>query len=173
MLAGAVYGLYAREDIVHPDGRTGVLHRRGSLIAQETVKKDGTLEFTDLYLGKMFIKEITAPEGYLLDTTQYDVELAYEGQDQAEVSCSLTVAEQVKKQAFQMIKVSEDGEQTETDLVAGAGFKVYLVSNLSRVKSGELKPADGNAFTAADFRDYDFSGENVAVTYENISWQKK
>lgn len=173
VLAGAVYGLYAREDIVHPDGRTGVLHRRGSLIAQETVKKDGTLEFTDLYLGKMFIKEITAPEGYLLDTTQYDVELAYEGQDQAEVSCSLTVAEQVKKQAFQMIKVSEDGEQTETDLVAGAGFKVYLVSNLSRVKSGELKPADGNAFTAADFRDYDFSGENVAVTYENISWQKK
>ena len=167
VLAGAVYGLYAREDIVHPDGRTGVLHRRGSLIAQETVKKDGTLEFTDLYLGKMFIKEITAPEGYLLDTTQYDVELAYEGQDQVEVSCSLTVVEQVKKQAFQMIKVSEDGEQTETDLVAGAGFKVYLVSSLSRVQSGKLKPADGNAFTAEDFRDYDFSGEQVAVTYEN------
>lgn len=167
VLAGAVYGLYAREDIVHPDGRTGVLHRRGSLIAQETVKKDGTLEFTDLYLGKMFVKEITAPEGYLLDTTQYDVEFAYEGQDQAEVSCSLTVAEQVKKRAFQMIKVSEDGEQTEADLVAGAGFKVYLVSSLSRVKSGKLKPADGNTFTAADFRDYDFSSENVAVTYEN------
>ena len=43
VLAGAVYGLYAREDIVHPDGRTGVLHRSGSLITQGTVGKDGTL----------------------------------------------------------------------------------------------------------------------------------
>lgn len=27
-LAGAVYGLYAREDIVHPDGKTGVLFKK-------------------------------------------------------------------------------------------------------------------------------------------------
>lgn len=46
----------------------------------------------------------------------------------------LTVKEQVKKQAFQLIKISEDGEQTETDLVAGAGFKVYLISDLTQVK---------------------------------------
>ena len=47
----------------------------------------------------------------------------------------LTVKEQVKKQAFQLIK-SEDGEQTETDLVAGAGFKVYLISDLTQAKMG-------------------------------------
>ena len=45
----------------------------------------------------------------------------------------LTVKEQVKKQAFQLIKVSEDGEQTETDLVAGAGFKVYLILSLIHI----------------------------------------
>mgnify|MGYP000799069481 CR=1 FL=1 len=44
----------------------------------------------------------------------------------------------MKKQAFQLIKISEDGDQTETELVEGAGFKVYLVSSLSKVKSGEL-----------------------------------
>ena len=27
-LAGAVYGLYAREDIVHPDGKTGILFKK-------------------------------------------------------------------------------------------------------------------------------------------------
>ena len=27
-LEGAVYGLYAREDIVHPDGRTGTIHKK-------------------------------------------------------------------------------------------------------------------------------------------------
>lgn len=164
-LAGAVYGLYAKEDILHPDGKTGILHRKGSLITQGTIGSDGTLNFTDLYLGKMFVKELTPPKGYVLDTAEYAVELAYEGQEKAEVSRSLTVTEQVKKRAFQLIKVSEDGEQTETDLIKGAGFKIYLVSSLSKVKSGKLKPANGSTFTAADFRDYDFSKEKVAVTY--------
>lgn len=166
-LAGAVYGLYAKEDIVHPDGKTGILHRKGSLITQGTIKSDGTLDFTGLYLGKMFVKEITPPKGYVLDTTQYEVGLVYEGQEKAEVIRSLTVTEQVKKRAFQLIKISEDGEQTETDLVKGAGFKVYLVSSLSKVKSGKWKPANGSTFTAADFRDYDFSKEKAAVTYRD------
>ena len=93
------------------------------------------------------------------------VTLTYEGQEVAEVTRDLTVQEQVKKQAFQLIKISEDGNQTETDLVEGAGFKVYLVSSLSKVKSGELQPSNGDQFTAEDFRGYDFSKEEVAVTY--------
>ena len=72
-----------------------------------------------------------------------------------------------KRQAFQLIKISEDGEQTETDLVAGAGFQVYLISSLSQVKNGKLKPANGERYTASDFKNYDFSNEQVAVTYEN------
>lgn len=42
-LAGAVYGLYAREDIVHPDGKTGVLFKKDSLIAQGVIKEDGII----------------------------------------------------------------------------------------------------------------------------------
>lgn len=164
-LAGAVYGLYAKEDILHPDGKTGVVFKKDSLIAQGVIKADGTLDFSELYLGEMYVKEITPPEGYTVDTTKYDVTLSYEGQEVTEVSRDLTVTEQVKKQAFQLIKISEDGDQTETDLVEGAGFKVYLVSSLSKVKSGELKPSNGEAFTAEDFSGYDFSNEQVAVTY--------
>jgi len=118
VLRGAVYGLYAKEDIVHPDGTTGVLYKQDSLIAQGVIGDDGTLEFSELYLGEMYVKEITPPEGYTLDTTKYEVSVTYEGQDVAEVTRDLTVKEQVKKQAFQLIKISEDGEQTETDLVA-------------------------------------------------------
>lgn len=165
-LAGAVYGLYAREDILHPDQKTGIVHKKDSLIAQGTIQADGTLDFSGLYLGNMYVKEITPPKGYTLDDTEYDVKLGYEGQDKAEVSRDLTVSEQVKKRAFQLIKISEDGSQTETDQVAGAGFKVYLASSLSKVKSGELKPSNGATFTAEDFRGYDFSSESVAVTYE-------
>ena len=164
-LTGAVYGLYAKEDIVHPDKKTGVLYQKDSLITQGAIKTDGTMEFSNLYLGEMYLKEITPPEGYTLDGTRYDVSLYSEGQGEAVVTRDLTVKETVKKQAFQLIKISEDGEQTEAGLVKGAGFKVYLVSSLSQVKSGALQPGNGSAYTAADFIGYDFGSEPVAVTY--------
>lgn len=56
---GAVYGLYAREDIVHPDGSTGVLHKAGTQVAAFNVDKEGKAEIGELYLGKYFVKEIT------------------------------------------------------------------------------------------------------------------
>ena len=165
-LAGAVYGLYARTDIQNPDG-TGVIYKAGSLIAQKTFGADGEIVFEDLYLGEMYVKEITAPEGYLLDETEYDVTLNYEGQETAVVTEALIVTEQVMKQAFQLIKISEDGDQTETNLVAGAEFTVYLISELSKVKDGTLKPSNGAAFSAEDFTAYDFTNEKPAVTYED------
>ena len=33
VLRGAVYGLYAKEDIVHPDGKTGVIYKAGDKVA--------------------------------------------------------------------------------------------------------------------------------------------
>lgn len=162
-LAGAVYGLYAREDIVHPDGKTGVLFKKDSLIAQGVIKEDGTLDFSELYLGKMYVKEITPPEGYTVDPTEYEVDLAYEGQEVAEVTRDLTVQEQVKKQAFQLIKISEDGDQTETDLVEGAGFQVYLVSSLSKVESGELQPSKDTIYSPDGAKD---EQGNPVIRYE-------
>lgn len=127
-LDGAVYGLYAKEDIQKPDG-TGVLYKAGSLIQEKTFGKSGEIVFENVYLGAMYVKEIAAPEGYLLDETEYDATLIYEGQEKPIVVKALTVKEKVKKQAFQIIKISEDGDQTETDLVEGAEFTIYLVSN--------------------------------------------
>ena len=165
-LDGAVYGLYAKEDIQKPDG-TGVLYKAGSLIQEKTFGKSGEIVFENVYLGAMYVKEIAAPEGYLLDETEYDATLIYEGQEKPIVVKTLTVKEKVKKQAFQIIKISEDGDQTETDLVEGAEFTIYLVSNLSKVKDGTLKPGNGSEFTPEDFIGYDFTDEEVAVTYED------
>lgn len=166
ILEGAVYGLYAKTDIQKPD-ETGVLYPAGTLIQQKTFGESGKIVFEDVYLGDMYVREITAPEGYLLDETEYDAVLTYEGQETAIVLKTLTVTEQVMKQAFQIIKISEDGEQTETDLVKGAEFTVYLISSLSKVQDGTLQPANGTQFTAEDFLAYDFSKEEPAVTYED------
>ena len=52
-----------------------------------------------------------------------------------------------------MIKISDDGSQTETELLEGAGFKVYLISELSKVKDGTLKPDNGTEFVPQDLLD--------------------
>ena len=82
---GAVYGLYAKEDIQKPDG-TGVLYKAGSLIQEKTFGKSGEIVFENVYLGAMYVKEIAAPEGYLLDETEYDATLIYEGQEKTDCS---------------------------------------------------------------------------------------
>ena len=65
-LEGAVYGLYARENIVHPDGKTGVIFKAGDLVATLTTDAKGACSIDNLYLGKYYVKEITPSEGYLL-----------------------------------------------------------------------------------------------------------
>ena len=104
---------------------------------------------------------------YLLDETEYPVEVSYEGQEVQIVHREVTVKETVKKQAFQLIKISEDGEQTETELVEGAGFKVFLISELSGVKDGSLKPGNGSYYTPEDFITYDYSKDETASYWEN------
>ncbi|MCD7888196.1 MAG: Cna protein B-type domain protein, partial [Clostridiales bacterium] len=147
-LKGAVYGLYAREDIVHPDGTTGVLYQAGELVATLTTDANGEAEIGGLYLGAYYVKELTPSEGYNLDETEYDLTCDYEGDLVATVERSCISQEDVIKQPFQVIKAANNGK-TDADLLSGVGFTVYLVSSLG-------VNADGS---------YDFaSAEPVVVT---------
>lgn len=134
-LEGAVYGLYARENIVHPDGTTGIVHKAGDLVSTLKVDRKGDAVVKDLYLGKYFVKEIQAPEGYLLDETEHDVECSYEGGTVPTIERTVKSAELVMKQPFQIIKAANNGE-TDADLLKGAGFSAYLKSSLEKKEDG-------------------------------------
>ena len=149
-LKGAVYGLYAREDIVHPDGATGTIYKAGEQVASLTTDDKGQSSVNGLYLGKYYIKEITPPTGYLADTEEHDLTCSYEGDMTAEVKRECTSSEQVIKQPFQIIKAANNGK-TDADLLSGAGFTVYLKSSLT-------KKADGS---------YDFDSAKPVVSGEN------
>jgi hypothetical protein len=149
-LENAVYGLYAREDIVHPDGATGVIYKAGEKVATLTTDEHGEASVDNLYLGSYYVKEITPPTGYLADENEYDLVCSYEGDLVATVERECTSQEQVVKQPFQIIKAADNGK-TDADLLSGAGFTAYLVSSLS-VKE------DGN---------YDFSSAMPVVIGEN------
>ena len=159
---GAVYGVYARENIIHPDGKTGILYKAGSQVATMTVDKKGDASVVDLYLGKYYVKEITPPIGYLIDEGEYDLECSYEGDLVKTVERSTESSEQVMKQPFQVIKAANNGK-TDADLLKGAGFTAYLKSSLKTNPDGSYdfasaKPvvltADGKTEMFTDARGY-------------------
>lgn len=159
---GAVYGVYAKENIIHPDGKTGILYKAGSQVATMTVDKKGDASVEDLYLGKYYVKEITPPIGYLIDEGEYDLECSYEGDLVKTVERSTESSEQVMKQPFQVIKAANNGK-TDADLLKGAGFTAYLKSSLKTNPDGSYdfasaKPvvltADGKTEMFTDAKGY-------------------
>ena len=161
-LEGAVYGLYAREDIVHPDGQTGVLYPAGTQIATLTTDTEGNAEIADLYLGKYYVKELTPPVGYLADPEEHDLECNDEGDLVQTVERTATSLEDVIKQPFQVIKAANNGK-TDADLLKGVGFSAYLESSLKKNKDGSydfasatpvVLTADGQTEMFTDERGY-------------------
>lgn len=169
-LMGAVYGLYAREDIVHPDGKTGVIYQKDFQIATLTTDKDGKAFVENLYLGKYYIKELVPSEGYLLDTTEHDLDCADEGDLVKTVKKSATSKEQVIKQPFQVIKAANNGK-TDADLLSGVGFTAYLVSTLKVNADGSYDFAKAQPVVIADdnktemFTDGRGHAQSIALPY--------
>ncbi len=218
-LDGAVYGIYAAEDIVHQDQKTGVLYEKDTLVQTAVTGKtpkrnqdgyvlnvDGSRHienpkgsiayeetpgktlFGDLELGSYYMKEISPANGYMLDETVYEVTFTYQDQmvkietrdelasedentlhlDDERESNNVHSGDYVIKQGIQFVKTSDNAYQTELKPIKGAGFSVYLISELSHVKSGALKP-QGDHWSFDDvmtFYDYDFTEESRAVLYK-------
>lgn len=135
-LKGAEYGVYARNDILHPDGTTDVVFKANDLVATVITDAKGKAQVSNLYLGNYYVKEIAPSEGYLLDEKEYDLVCNYEGDLVAEVTRSTVSEEVVMRQPFQLIKVSDDGEETNAPLLKGAGFTAYLKSAIPLKKDG-------------------------------------
>ncbi|MBO5371764.1 MAG: hypothetical protein J6A75_03485 [Lachnospiraceae bacterium] len=161
-LQGAVYGLYARADILDPTDDTGqtVLAPAGALLMQATTDASGVAYFDGLVPGSYYVKEISPSVGYMIDPTEYDVNVTANGTPdpvtgEIEVVVDnpvITSREQVKKQPFQIIKAGFDGENTDAVPLV-SGFSAYLKSRLG-VK------ADGT---------YDFENANPVVIAQDGS----
>lgn len=78
-LSGAVFQVIASEDIVTADGT--VRANAGDVVAEITTDENGYAETDLLYLGKYEVKEVKAPDGYVLNSESQFVELSYAGQE--------------------------------------------------------------------------------------------
>ena len=105
LISGAEYGLFAKEDIVHPDGKTGVLYRKDSYINSfPKTDSNGISKLENLYPGEYYVKELVAPEGYNIDDLSYDISLKSNSQADNLIAATVNVSDVVIKGQIKIIK---------------------------------------------------------------------
>lgn len=141
-LKGAVFEIYAAEDITTLDGT--VRYDQGSLVDTITTDDDGVAKSKELYLGKYTVIEKTAPNGYVHNSTKYDVELIYAGQNISVTSTAVSVYNDRQKVVVSLRKeMDEDktfnlGKNNEISFVQ---FGVYANEDI-KASNGDVIPKD-------------------------------
>lgn len=141
-LKGAVFEIYAAEDITTLDGT--VRYEQGTLVDTITTDDDGVAKSKELYLGKYTVIEKTAPNGYVHNAAKYDAELTYAGQNVSVTSTELSVYNERQKVAVSLKKeMDEDktfnlGKNNEISFVQ---FGIYANEDI-KANNGDVIPKD-------------------------------
>ena len=125
-LSGAEFEIRAKEDIVTPDGTVKV--KAGTVVDTITTSNKGTAETKELYLGKYEVQETKAPEGYLLNTQKYPVELIYADQETEIVYGDVTVPDEIAKGK---IRITKTDKETNKPIPSGAEFTVTAAEDIT------------------------------------------
>lgn len=141
-LKGAVFEVYAAEDITTLDGT--VRYEQGTLVDTITTDDDGVGKSKELYLGKYTVIEKTAPNGYVHNAAKYDAELTYAGQNVSVTSTDISVYNDRQKVSVSLKKImAEDktfsiGNNGEITCVR---FGIYADEDI-KASNGDVIPKD-------------------------------
>lgn len=141
-LNGAVFEIYAAEDITTLDGT--VRYEQGTLVDTITTDDDGVAKSKELYLGKYTVIEKTAPNGYVHNAAKYDAELTYAGQNVSVTSTDLSVYNDRQKISVSLKKImAEDktfsiGNNGE---ITSVRFGIYADEDI-KASNGDVIPKD-------------------------------
>lgn len=141
-LKGAVFEVYAAEDITTLDGT--VRYEQGTLVDTVTTDDDGIAKSKELYLGKYTVIEKTAPNGFVHNGTKYDIELTYAGQNVSVTSTELSVYNERQRVSVSLKKImAEDktfgiGNNGE---ITSVRFGIYANEDI-KASNGDIIPKD-------------------------------
>lgn len=141
-LKGAVFEIYAAEDITTLDGT--VRYEQGTLVDTVTTDNDGVVKSKELYLGKYTVIEKTAPNGYVHNGTKYDVELTYAGQNVSVTSTDISVYNDRQKVSVSLKKIMANDKTFgigNNGEITSVRFGVYADEDI-KASNGDVIPKD-------------------------------
>lgn len=108
-LPGAVYEIVAAEDIITPDGT--VRNHKGDVVDTIITDENGIAMSCELYLGEYEVREVTAPNGMVLNPESRFVELVYAGQNVAVTETATSFENERQKVEISLVKSIEQNER--------------------------------------------------------------
>ena len=156
-LKGAVFEVYAAEDITTLDGT--VRYEQGTLVDTVTTDNDGVAKSKELYLGKYTVIEKTAPNGYVHNGTKYDVELTYAGQNVSVTSTDISVYNDRQKVSVSLKKIMANDKTFgigNNGEITSVRFGIYADEDI-KASNGDVIPKDA----LITFADCDKNGSIV------------
>ncbi len=142
-LAGAVFEIYADEDITTPDGT--VRAKKDELVATLKTNTKGTATSKQLYLGKYRVVETVAPYGTVINPEPHMVELTYAGQNEKVTNTSTSFTNDRQKVEIDLTKILEQDEKFNignNDEIRNVSFGLYADEDL-KAANGTVIPKNG------------------------------
>lgn len=141
-LKGAVFEIYAAEDITTLDGT--VRYEQGALVDTVTTDDDGVAKSKELYLGKYTVIEKTVPNGYVHNAAKYDAELTYAGQNVSVTSTELSVYNDRQKISVSLKKIMAEDKKFSignNGEITSVRFGIYADEDI-KASNGDVIPKD-------------------------------
>ncbi len=181
-LSGAVFGLYAAEDIQNYRGKTVV--KAGTLIAtsETTADENGEVRNAffapDLPLGQYYVKELKAPYGYATNDTRINVDASYRDDQREVISLTGTVKNapirvqvnlmdyytEVELDGAQMTVLDEDGNAFTTFLTVHEGNHVLRGLEIGKTYTlKELVSPEGYHYNLYIREEYETSKDGIEI----------
>lgn len=142
-LSGAVFEIYADEDITTPDGTVRV--KEDTLVDTVITGTNGKATSNEFYLGKYRVVEKTAPYGFVLNKTVNHIELTYSGQNEKVTNTLTSFTNDRQKVVIDLRKILEQDEKFNignNDEILNVSFGLYADEDL-KASNGTVIPKDG------------------------------
>lgn len=142
-LSGAVFEIYADEDITTPDGT--IRYTKDTLVDAITTGEKGTATSKQLYLGKYRVVETVAPYVTVINPEPHTVELTYSGQNEKVTNTSTSFTNDRQKAEIDLTKILEQNEKFNIGSnaeIRNVAFGLYADEDL-KASNGTVIPKDG------------------------------
>lgn len=142
-LSGAVFEIYADEDITTPDGTVRV--KEDTLVDTVITGTNGKATSNEFYLGKYRVVEKTAPYGFVLNKTINHIELTYSGQNEKVTNTLTSFTNDRQKVVIDLTKILEQDEKFNignNNEILNVSFGLYADEDL-KAANGSVIPKDG------------------------------